>query len=616
MSCHEPDTQTFPKISMEDILDDLPAHIRDLGTEKRYLLIHNESSERIYPGLYVKKHGSDELLMDPDPPPDKTKDIPSGFKLEPNEFRFIVFPRYTESGRVWARTGCTYHKRDDYKFGGTTPQCGLLCNTGDCPMDAENYPKSDKGLRCGVKGGIAPVTAIEFSLVENVDFYDISQVDGNNIGASMKPIGVTGTDFAETPPQEDVVDKTNLSGSQHPVHMKDALWCTESRCNPVKDETGCPKELRVYSRDENDKGKFVTCQSICHAVTQVPQEQVSEGKFKNLPLDEPPGYTITGSQPIYNDKRSSFQANDKDLYQNLWNVSASYMRWDASDTTPLDDVAFPCAKDDPETKTCTSKMNALGKRRDYVNTSGRWVNDTTQQCTEESEDCVLTRKVVCCESGKGNLCGDVDANTPEKPKLPQPGQGCSPYVVSARKNAHRKHLCWSETWPDIPGGELREWCKGKIDEAECSYSNVYKKQCSKAYSWQFDDLNSTYTCSAPGPLRNQKGTHKLPNYYITFFDKSNTWDKIQQEEKIQREEQIQREKNLPPESKPETEEPKEPEAPETKEPEAPETKEDPKTKEPETEEPEAPEAPAYSTTKILIALGFLGVLFALFYSIW
>ena len=48
-------------------------------------------------------------------------------------------------------------------------------------------------------------------------------------------------------------------------------------------------------------------------------------------------------------------------------------------------------------------------------------------------------------------------------------------------------------------------------EQDCNYHTLYKKQCPKAYSWQFDDFNSTYTCKS--------SNDKPINYYIGFCDK-------------------------------------------------------------------------------------------------
>ncbi|THU59282.1 hypothetical protein C4D60_Mb07t00480 [Musa balbisiana] len=77
------------------------------------------------------------------------------------------------SGRFWARTGCAF---DPFSASGT-------CDTGDC----------GGALRCTV-GGSPPVTLAEFTLAGSSsgdqDFYDVSLVDGYNVGVGVSPTSV------------------------------------------------------------------------------------------------------------------------------------------------------------------------------------------------------------------------------------------------------------------------------------------------------------------------------------------------------------------------------------------------------------------------------------------
>ena len=492
--------------NIKDIIDKPDSEKPNIGPEQRYIVIHNLTNSVIYPGLYAKESGGGELLMDKQPG-NYEKDIPSGFKLEPNEYRYLIVPRYLDSGRVWARTGCQFSEH-----GYDNKECSLVCETGNCPMNKDEYNKSDQGVRCGIIGGEPPVTAIEFSFARNVDFYDISQVDGNNIGASMKPLGTRGVDYAEEPPQTPG-DTTLKSKSGMSIPSDNPLWCSEASCNPVQGEEGCPRELRVYSKDATSN-KFLTCQSICHAVSQF-------GNTEDIEKTDDIGY-VSEDHKMYAKNSEALKANDREMYNTLWDAASSYMRWDddAENTGmyKLDDVAFDPKNLLPEQRE---------KKREYSLEKGRWVPDTNNTCTSPNENCLMTKQLYCCAANENNDCGDIDAATRVEPSLSGSDQGCSPYVLSARTNKHQKHVCWSETWPDIKSpGNLREWCQGKMSKEECSYSNVFKKQCSKAYSWQFDDLNSTYTCSSADENRNAEGGHKLPNYYISFFEKSETWDNI------------------------------------------------------------------------------------------
>jgi hypothetical protein len=63
------------------------------------------------------------------------------------------------SGRIWARTGCSFDAK------GVGP-----CEVGDC----------GNKLQCNGAGGVPPVSLAEFT-TGDVDFYDVSFVDGVNV---------------------------------------------------------------------------------------------------------------------------------------------------------------------------------------------------------------------------------------------------------------------------------------------------------------------------------------------------------------------------------------------------------------------------------------------------
>ncbi|GAA5883162.1 hypothetical protein JCM16303_006120 [Sporobolomyces ruberrimus] len=73
------------------------------------------------------------------------------------------------SGRIWARTGCTFKK------GETLP---TTCDTGGC----------NGGLKCDRSSGtgVPPATLAEFTFTPSLDWYDISNVDGSNLPMSIK----------------------------------------------------------------------------------------------------------------------------------------------------------------------------------------------------------------------------------------------------------------------------------------------------------------------------------------------------------------------------------------------------------------------------------------------
>lgn len=95
-----------------------------------------------------------------------------GFSLAPGASVRFPVPR-TWSGRIWARTGCKFDASGRGK-----------CATGDCG-----------GLLKCLTGGAPPVSLVEFTIGKHAndkDFYDVSLVDGYNVGLGVKAVGGTG----------------------------------------------------------------------------------------------------------------------------------------------------------------------------------------------------------------------------------------------------------------------------------------------------------------------------------------------------------------------------------------------------------------------------------------
>ncbi|KAL6493124.1 hypothetical protein OROGR_032883 [Orobanche gracilis] len=132
-----------------------------------------------------------------------------GFQLPPGATIQLPAPPGW-SGRFWARTDCNF---DDAGNGN--------CTTGDC------------GGTLGCAGGGAPpVSLVEFTIGsggEDKDFYDVSLVDGYNVGLGVRPSGGSGD-------------------------------CQYAGC--VADLNGdCPNELQVV----DGGGAVVACRSACAA---------------------------------------------------------------------------------------------------------------------------------------------------------------------------------------------------------------------------------------------------------------------------------------------------------------------------------------------------------------
>ncbi|KAG6533476.1 pathogenesis-related thaumatin-like protein 3.5 [Zingiber officinale] len=122
------------------------------------------------------------------------------------------------SGRFWARTRCRFVSPS------SSPPNGI-CVTGDC----------DGAFHCAV-GGATPVSLAEFTLggVGNgagKDFYDVSLVDGYNIGIGVRPSSAAG-------------DNCRYAGCVEDLNAR------------------CPAELRVAAEPG---GETVACRSACDA---------------------------------------------------------------------------------------------------------------------------------------------------------------------------------------------------------------------------------------------------------------------------------------------------------------------------------------------------------------
>ncbi|KAG9146523.1 hypothetical protein Leryth_022587 [Lithospermum erythrorhizon] len=135
----------------------------------------------------------------------------TGFVLQKGESKSISAPN-SWGGRLWGRTHCTQD-----------PTGTLSCLTGDCGSGK---------LECSGGGAIPPATLAEFTLNghDNMDFYDVSLVDGYNLPMVVVPQGGSG-------------DKCSTIGCF--VDLNEA----------------CPPELKMVSSD----GERVACKSACEA---------------------------------------------------------------------------------------------------------------------------------------------------------------------------------------------------------------------------------------------------------------------------------------------------------------------------------------------------------------
>ncbi|KAH7846388.1 hypothetical protein Vadar_013438 [Vaccinium darrowii] len=127
-----------------------------------------------------------------------------GFSLAPGASTQLSAPAGW-SGRFWPRTGCNFDGSGNGK-----------CDTGDCGK-----------LMC-TGAGIPPVTLAEFTIGGDKDFYDVSLVDGYNVGLGIRTSGGTGS-------------------------------CRYTSCASDVNKN-CPTELQV-----TNAGSVIACKSACMA---------------------------------------------------------------------------------------------------------------------------------------------------------------------------------------------------------------------------------------------------------------------------------------------------------------------------------------------------------------
>jgi hypothetical protein len=183
-----------------------------------------------------------------------------GWELPANASGVTVSVPDGWAGRFWGRTGCT-----------TDSQGKLTCETGDC----------GNGLQCNGAGGIPPATLAEFTLngANNLDYYNVSLVDGYNVPIVINTVGSA---------QPDPVSAT---GCVNRPAANGPSGCT-SEIN------SCPQELQV----KNASGKVVACKSACTAFGT--EQYCCTGSYDNAtacnPKTWPVDYTTTfkNSQPF------------------------------------------------------------------------------------------------------------------------------------------------------------------------------------------------------------------------------------------------------------------------------------------------------------------------------
>ncbi|CAI0425477.1 unnamed protein product [Linum tenue] len=193
-----------------------------------------------------------------------------GFSLSPGaSVQFQAPPGW--SGRFWTRTGCNFDESGNGR-----------CLTGDCGGT----------LKCA-GGGTPPVSLAEFTVAAGPgekDFYDVSLVDGYNVGVGVKPVGSGSGDCqyagcvtdlnAKCPPELRVTDpgtgnvvacKSACAAFDAPEFCCTGDHATPQTCSPsqysVLFKDACPT---AYSYAYDDASSTCTCSGSDYLITFCP----------------------------------------------------------------------------------------------------------------------------------------------------------------------------------------------------------------------------------------------------------------------------------------------------------------------------------------------------------
>lgn len=106
-----------------------------------------------------------------------------GWEMTSGQTATVQVPLAYNSGRFWARTGCSFMANNTCPpFGPNNNPPANCCDTGGCTDSVGNFT-----LDCD-NTGIPPATLAEITFVQNgPESYDVSMVDGGNVSVDMIP---------------------------------------------------------------------------------------------------------------------------------------------------------------------------------------------------------------------------------------------------------------------------------------------------------------------------------------------------------------------------------------------------------------------------------------------
>lgn len=373
---------------------------------------------------------------------------------------------------VWPRTGCGYDRNRG--FGMPDDSKDFSCAIGDCWSNEKvtyTYNKKNITLTLGARdgscmwynnatskwvqtGGVAPKPLLEFTFTVRADgslltYYDMSAVDGYVDSMAV---------FVHKGVDPDPKNKTRFS-------------CGSPVCD--YDLSKCPPELRLYYKD----GTLIGCMSISSGIDRLKDQTVSK-------------------------YRAAYRAHMLQLRQNAYTRSQAQCAC-VHDSLAPNHPSYDCALDKAgvnnnyEDSLINKPPNAKNWKPNY----------------SAAAAALALHHTTATKPTQQNLGYNIDAPQP----ITATGFCCSPYVMwyygpnwvnnkdgkfggDANNEIIKQHMCndtgipspwdagWRRTGNDKDLQFMLQNYKGQ------KYHEIFKGMCSDAYSWQFDDLSSTYEC--------------------------------------------------------------------------------------------------------------------------
>ncbi len=373
----------------------------------------------------------------------------TGFKIAAGKTVELKTYDDLNSGVFWARTGCGAVKSLPFTTAdGTVYDISYLeCDTGTCIAAASwiDFAKGEgidpsAGLQpewCFGTGGAVPRNVFEITVraSDGVAFADLSNIDGYVTPIGFRPTGSFTTAGAATTPYD-------CNGAKDSSQTPN--W---AGCQGFDLATDCPAELQF----KNGAGEVVGCMGLGKALADNNQRTLVEAALKERATDSLNSEMIASFKSRFALDLATLGDIFDDTGTMITQVQDLYECGCGSDDSGcgLPNCNFGC--------TSATDGGAL-----YTNSAGKCIANVDWQ-----------RYV---DAGVTTHCLTDDAT-------PQDGIIWNDALIANMKLSE----CKVEWWPK-PNAT---YCAGKTD---CRYDTVFKEKCPDAYSWQFDDHSSTYTC--------------------------------------------------------------------------------------------------------------------------